>query len=140
MILVKPNNINFYWIPLFMLSFVLSAILSQFWSVFYFILKHVTAKLQDSSISFFLEFHSRKQLPKKVNSECKQPPKIMYYNNICCRIIKLSYSFGFSETLLMQIQIRVEISISAKEKKWRDEPSCFPAGSLSRHGTVGIHK
>lgn len=95
MIPVKPNNINFHWILLFMLSFILSALLSQFWSVFYFSPEARYCKTARLMYILFFRIPLKKTAAKKVNFECKQPPKIMYYNNVCCKIIKLSYSFVF---------------------------------------------
>lgn len=95
MIPLKPKNIIFHWILLFMLPFILSVIVSLWFGavVFYspeaFYCK--TARL--IYILFFNPIKANYH-QKKVNLEYKQTPKIVYYTNLCCKIIELSYRLG----------------------------------------------
>lgn len=93
MIPVKPKNIDFHWILLFILSFILSVFLSpQFGAVVFYSPEAFHCKT--ARLVYILFFYPIKAnyCQKTVNLENKQNPKIMYYTNLCCKIIELSYS------------------------------------------------
>lgn len=92
MIPVKPKNIDFHWILLFILLFILPVILSlQFGAMFF--LQSWSILLQNCKTYLYVFFNPLKQTTaKKMTLECKQDPKIMYYTNLCCKIIELSYT------------------------------------------------